>query len=123
MLADPSTRATRHHGQDTFESAAGMAEPALPRWDQEAQAVRFELPGTRGGECAIVREALELLCGQKPVDSMGYVNVYRQHRVWIDELARVELEFCSDRPLVLGSAVVRFQLACEATELPTVICV
>ena len=123
MLVDRSACAQRHCRQDTLAMAVGIADAALPRWDYKGEAVRFELPGKKGGECAIDRAALELLSGEKLADPIALVNAFRQHRVWIDELARIELEFRSDRPLVLGSAVVRFQLACEATDLPTVICV
>jgi hypothetical protein len=122
MLADQSTRAPRHRRQDTFNSV-GITEADLPRFDLEADAVRFKLPGENGDECAIDREALDLLCSQRPADPVAYANIYREHRAWIHALARIELEYRSDRALVLGSAAVRFQLACEATDVPTVICV
>ena len=100
------------------------ADAVWPQWDRETETVRFKLPGTAGVECAIDREALEFLGGQKPLDPAACIKVYRDHRAWIGRLARIELaEDSLAHSVALGLAAVRFQLACESTDLPAVLCI
>jgi len=96
-----------------------------PIWSMRRQAVCFVL-GQSGITCAIERAALELLESRAPPDVAECLSAYSKHRTWIVDLATAEF---SERgatragDLVLTQADVRFQIACEETNLPDILCV
>jgi hypothetical protein len=93
-----------------------------PVWSARQRAVCFVL-GSTGATCVIAREALELLEGRAPLGAADCLAAYRRHRRWIEELAAAEIADTPTGDMVLTAAHVRFQLACENTDLPDVLCV
>jgi hypothetical protein len=94
-----------------------------PIWSARRQAVCF-VHGDTGTACAILRGALEVLEGRAPLGGADCLNAFRRHHRWIHELAGVQIaERGGDGDMVVTPADVRFQLACENTDLPAVLCV
>jgi hypothetical protein len=83
----------------------------------------FVIFEARRRRCSISDEALELLAGHPIATSTERRRVFMRHRSWLRALAAVEL--AERRPtgtLRLERAHVAFQLACESTDLPDVLC-
>ena len=80
--------------------------------------------GGRSLRCAIAREALELIA-RRPLPTRGAcVKAFRRWRRWIIALAGAVAEERNIEPgrvMLLTGADVRFQLACDAIELPEVL--
>src|SRR5258708_23504201 len=96
-----------------------------PIWSVRGQAVCFVL-GQSGITCAIERAALELLESRAPLYIAECMSAYSKHRTWIVDLATAEFEERGGTltgDLVLTQADVRFQIACEETDLPGILCV
>jgi hypothetical protein len=76
--------------------------------------------------CGITGDALRLLAagigGASPTDTPQ--SIFRRHRAWIGALALLEhRERGGANTLVLTETDVRLQLACEAEDLPDVLCI
>ena len=76
--------------------------------------------------CGITGEALRLLSGAfsgaSPSDTPQ--SIFRRHRAWIGALALLEYrEHGGAKTLLLTETEVRFQLACDAEDIPQVLCI
>jgi len=107
-----------------FGRLHGGSQSFPPVWSARQRAVCFVISGT-GTTCVVARDALELLEGRAPLSAAGCLAAFRRHRDWIEDLAAAEMaeRGTSTGDIVLSAAQVRFQLACEITDLPDVFCV
>jgi hypothetical protein len=83
----------------------------------------FVIFESRRRQCIVSDEALELLAGRPVITPAARRRVFNRHRSWLHALAAVELtERRSAGTLTLERAHIAFQLACESTDLPEVLC-
>jgi hypothetical protein len=83
----------------------------------------FVIFESRRRRCIVSHGALELLAGHELVTPKDHRRAFVRHRAWLQILAAIELaERRSSGVLRLENAHVAFQLACEAADLPDVLC-
>ena len=84
----------------------------------------FVISASRHRRCTVSDEALRVLARRKLVTHVQRRRAFVRHRAWLHALAMVMLvERHSPGILRIEKSDVVYQLACEATELPDVLCV
>jgi hypothetical protein len=107
------------------DRAPTASKPAVIQAEYGPALTFFVTLQGRRRRCAVTEEALEVLEGRELVTAEERARAFARHRAWLKALAAIEIserrgETCGT--LLLTGPQVRFQLACEETDLPDILC-